>query len=550
MLFNSLSFLVFFPVTTIIYFALPRRFRWVHLLACSCLFYASFIPRYLLILFGVILIDYGAGLGIERSRGGVRRAFLVASIVANVGILAAFKYFNFLNANVRALAEVLHWNYPIRDLGWLLPIGLSFHTFQSMSYTIEVYLGRQKAERHLGIYALYVMFYPQLVAGPIERPQNLLHQFREYHPFDADRTFSGLRLMLWGFFKKLVVADRLAPVVDVVYGNPHAYGGAWLLLATYFFAVQIYCDFSGYSDVAIGAARVLGFKLMTNFNRPYAAASVTEFWRRWHISLSTWFRDYLYIPLGGSRVSKPRWCFNILIVFLISGMWHGSNWTYLAWGGLHGILVILTRSSERLLRWIVGPTGLARGRLLWHGFSTRGRQASNARLVFDGGRPRLDTGLVGLVYPGNPVAPPTGYKPVPRNTTASGDFLRLTTMSRAFSVFVTFNLVSLAWIFFRSRSIGEAGWIISHLVGRSWLAHPPFTAFPLGIVPYRPSQLRLALLLIIAMMLIEWAASLRGMTQRWQRQPVWVRWPAYYALILFLLLVGDLGTRTFIYFQF
>jgi D-alanyl-lipoteichoic acid acyltransferase DltB (MBOAT superfamily) len=486
MLFNSLSFLIFFPVTTIIYFALPQRFRWVHLLACSCLFYASFIPRYLIVLLGVILIDFGAGLGIERSRGPMRRVFLVASLLANVGILAAFKYFNFFNGNVRALAETLHWNYPVRDLGWLLPIGLSFHTFQSMSYTIEVYLGRQKAERHLGIYALYVMFYPQLVAGPIERPQSLLHQFREHHAFDADRIFSGLRLMLWGFFKKLVVADRLAPVVDAVYGNPHAYGGGWLLAATYFFAIQIYCDFSGYSDVAIGAARVLGFGLMKNFDRPYAAASVPEFWRRWHISLSTWFRDYLYIPLGGSRVPVLRWCFNIMVVFVVSGMWHGSNWTYLAWGALHGILVIGSRLTRR----------------------ARARIASIIR-----------------------VAPHPLF-------------------SRVASVFVTFNLVALTWIFFRASSIGEAGWILSHLGSGPWLAHPDSMDFPMGIVPYRPSQIRLALLLVLAMWLTEWAGAIRGAAEKWARQPAWVRWPAYYALIVCLLLVGDLGTRTFIYFQF
>lgn len=486
MLFNSLSFLLFFPLTTIIYFALPHRFRWVHLLACSCLFYASFIPGYLLILLGVIAIDYLAGLGIERSGGGMRRAFLVASLLANVGILATFKYFNFVNGNVRALAEALHWNYPVRDLGWLLPIGLSFHTFQSMSYTIEVYLGRQKAERHLGIYALYVMFYPQLVAGPIERPQHLLHQFREFHRFDADRTYSGLRLMLWGFFKKLVVADRLAPIVDAVYGNPHAYGGGFLVMATYFFAIQIYCDFSGYSDVAIGAARVLGFDLMTNFDRPYAAASVAEFWRRWHISLSTWFRDYLYIPLGGSRVSKARWCFNIMVVFLVSGMWHGSNWTYLVWGALHGLYLIGFRLTQRF----------------WDGAKE----------------------VIGLVD--NPA------------------------ITRVVGVLVTFNLVALAWIFFRAKSIGEAGWIVSHLARGPWLAHPPFTDFPLGIVPYRPSQIRSALWLIVALSLTEWAASLRGAAGRWLRQPIWVRWPAYYALILCILLIGDLGTRTFIYFQF
>ncbi|HSU69728.1 MAG TPA: MBOAT family O-acyltransferase, partial [Tepidisphaeraceae bacterium] len=347
MLFNSFTFLVFFPVTTFIYFALPHRYRWLHLLACSCLFYASFIPGYLLILLAVILIDYVAGIGIEQSAGRLRKLLLLVSLLANVGVLAVFKYFNFVNANLHALSQALHWNYPVRDLGWLLPIGLSFHTFQSMSYTIEVYRGNQKAERNLGIYALYVMFYPQLVAGPIERPQNLLHQFREHHVFDSDRVFSGLRLMLWGFFKKLVVADRIAPLVDSVYLHPHEYGGGWIVLGTYLFAIQIYCDFSGYSDVAIGAARVLGFRLMTNFDRPYAATSVAEFWRRWHISLSTWFRDYLYVPLGGSRVSFVRWAFNILVVFIVSGLWHGAAWTFLIWGALHGVFLVGTRLIER-----------------------------------------------------------------------------------------------------------------------------------------------------------------------------------------------------------
>src|SRR6186997_162690 len=221
MLFNSFTFLIFFPVVVTIYFVMPHRLRWAWLLAASCYFYMAFIPVYILILFFTIAVDYAAGILIEDAQGTKRRMFLIMSIVANVGVLAIFKYFNFLNANARAIAEVFHWPYGMPALHIILPIGLSFHTFQAMSYTIEVYRGRHKAERHFGIYSLYVMFYPQLVAGPIERPQNLLHQFRERYDFDYDRVVSGLRLMVWGLFKKVVIADRLALVVDTVYNDPH-----------------------------------------------------------------------------------------------------------------------------------------------------------------------------------------------------------------------------------------------------------------------------------------------------------------------------------------
>jgi D-alanyl-lipoteichoic acid acyltransferase DltB (MBOAT superfamily) len=224
MLFNSLSFLFFFPLTTLIYFLLPHQVRWIHLLACSCLFYAAFIPAYLLVLLAVISVDFAAGILIEGATGRRRAAFLILSLVANIGLLVFFKYFNFLNENLRAIAHFLQWNYPIRNLGMLLPIGLSFHTFQSMAYTIEVYRGRQKAERHFGVYSLYVMFYPQLVAGPIERPQHLLPQFREVHVFSADHTFDGLTQMLWGFFKKVVIADRLAAIVDAIYAGARKAG--------------------------------------------------------------------------------------------------------------------------------------------------------------------------------------------------------------------------------------------------------------------------------------------------------------------------------------
>jgi alginate O-acetyltransferase complex protein AlgI len=341
MLFNSFQFLLFFPLVTLLYFLLPHRWRWLQLLVASCLFYCAFIPVYILILFFTIIIDYGAGLMIEGAAGKKRKLFLVISLLANIGVLAVFKYFNFFADNINDVLHSLNLEvHPIPLLDIILPIGLSFHTFQAMSYTIEVYRGHQPAERHLGIYALYVMFYPQLVAGPIERPQNLLHQFRERHHFDPDHMVKGLRLMLWGFFMKVVVADRLALYVDSAYNNVAEHNGTTLLLATFLFSFQIYCDFAGYSYIAIGAARTMGFKLMTNFNRPYMATSVSAFWNRWHISLSTWFRDYLYIPLGGNRVSRHRKYRNLLLVFLVSGLWHGANWTFVIWGGLNGLFLI------------------------------------------------------------------------------------------------------------------------------------------------------------------------------------------------------------------
>lgn len=340
MLFNSLSFLVFFPVVTGLYFLLPHKYRWLLLLLASCYFYMAFVPVYILILGFTIIVDYFAGIYIEKLSGKQRKWALIASLFANIGVLAVFKYWNFLNENLSLLLKNFGTHNPVPFLEILLPIGLSFHTFQAMSYTIEVYRGKQKAERHFGIYALYVMFYPQLVAGPIERPQNVLHQFHEKHSFDYQRVVEGLRLMLWGLFKKIVIADRLAVYVNEVYRHPDQYHGITVWAATYCFAFQIYCDFSGYSDIAIGSARVMGFSLMQNFNLPYFATSVREFWSRWHISLSTWFRDYLYIPLGGNRRGELRWLINLLIVFLVSGLWHGAKWTFVVWGALHGTYLI------------------------------------------------------------------------------------------------------------------------------------------------------------------------------------------------------------------
>lgn len=309
-----------------------------------------FVPVYILILGFTILVDYFAGIFIARSSGKKRKYWLVASIIANIGVLSFFKYYNFLNDAITSFLGMVNYHNPIPYHYILLPLGLSFHTFQAMSYTIEVYRGNQKVEKHFGIYALYVLFYPQLVAGPIERPQNMLHQFHEEKHFNYERVADGLKIMLWGFIKKLVVSDRLALYVNTIFGNPEQHSGISMLMATFFFIFQVYCDFSGYSDIAIGAAKIMGFNLMTNFVRPFCSKSIQEVWRRWHISLTSWFRDYLYFPLGGSKKGVFITIRNIIIVLAVSGLWHGANGTYIIWGLLNGVLLALEQALNPLLR--------------------------------------------------------------------------------------------------------------------------------------------------------------------------------------------------------
>jgi D-alanyl-lipoteichoic acid acyltransferase DltB (MBOAT superfamily) len=502
-LFNSIQFLIFFPLVTALYFISPYRYRWLLLLAASCYFYMAFIPVYILILGFTIVVDYFAGIVIENAFGRKRRLFLIFSLLANIGVLFVFKYFNFLNANLKDLADLIHWNYPIHSLSIILPIGLSFHTFQAMSYTIEVYRGRQKAERHFGIYALYVMFYPQLVAGPIERPQNLLHQFREKHDFDYQRVTDGLKLMAWGFFKKIVIADRLAVAVNLVFNEPTKHTGAPLIIATYFFAFQIYCDFSGYSDIAIGAAQVMGFKLMENFKRPYLSASVAEFWTRWHISLSTWFADYIYIPLARSHAKRklraPRRLYNplgyimtkwgrysdIYVVFLISGIWHGANWTFIIWGLLHATYLVFSLLTKR-------------------------------------------------------------------NRVKAAQYLRLTqypTLYKWLKIFVVFHLVAFAWIFFRANTVSDAFYVVRHLVSglnlQSFIG--PEISSKLGM---SRTALAITICLILLMEVIHLIQERVRLRPALMTKPVWVRWALYYSVIALILFFGEFGAQQFIYFQF
>ncbi len=484
MLFNSFTFLIFFPVVVAIYFALPHRWRWAWLLAASCYFYMAFIPIYILILFFTIAIDYAAGILIENAEGKRRKLYLAASIVANVGVLAVFKYFNFLNANARAIAEVFHWPYDLQPLAIILPIGLSFHTFQAMSYTIEVYRRRQPAERHFGIYALYVMFFPQLVAGPIERPQNLLHQFYEKHRFEYERVAGGLRKMAYGLFLKVVIADRLARYVNVVYNDPTSFEGLTLVVATVFFAFQIYCDFAGYSAMAIGTAEVMGFRLMKNFDRPYLSRSISEFWSRWHISLSSWFRDYLYIPLGGNRVGRPRLYWNLFVTFLLSGLWHGANWTFVIWGALNGFYLIFS-------------------------LVTKDARASFVRAIGLASRPSLHAFV---------------------------------------SVAITFTLACIAWVFFRANTLSDALHVLTGSIARPTMHQiVPDIIRGEGISKF---EVLYSMMLITGLMTLEWISTRVDVVKRFRLQPVWVRWPAYYAICMAIWLLGITSEKAFIYFQF
>lgn len=347
------------------YFAIPERWtrgRNLLLLAASYYFYMNWEPVYALLLLTSTVVTYAAAIGIDRFKEErKRKVCLTGSLVLNLAILFLFKYYNFLASNIEDLLQASGAGVRMPEFSFLLPVGISFYTFQALGYSIDVYRGTTRVERDFPTYALFVSFFPQLVAGPIERSNNLLPQFRERHSFDYERAMAGVRLMVWGYFMKLVLADRCAIYVDAIFNNVAHHNGGSYLLASLFFPFQIYGDFAGYSLIAIGAARVLGFRLMENFRRPYFARSVGEFWHRWHISLSTWFKDYVYIPLGGNRVDRWRQYFNLLVTFIVSGIWHGANWTYLCWGALHGTLLCV----EKALGLSGRKFGGVRGAIQW-----------------------------------------------------------------------------------------------------------------------------------------------------------------------------------------
>ncbi|MFN0060680.1 MAG: MBOAT family O-acyltransferase [Planctomycetota bacterium] len=486
MKFNSIEFLLYFPLVALSYFLLPQRHRWLLLLAASYYFYMCWEPVYALLIVASTVVDYAAGrlMGASADRAQ-RRKYLFVSMALNLGLLFTFKYLDFTLASLKAAFAPFNLLEDLPLFHLVLPVGISFYTFQTLSYTIDVYRGTAPAERHLGYFALYVVYFPQLVAGPIERTDRLLPQLRATHAFDLQRIYSGALCMLWGFFKKLAIADPLGLIVDPVYNNPQAFEGPAFVVATVAFAIQIYCDFSGYSDIAIGASRILGIELMQNFRRPYLARSLVEFWQRWHISLSQWFRDYVYVPLGGNRGSTARVCVNLFIVFLVSGLWHGASWTFVAWGALHGTYLIV-------------------GRL------TRAPRAALAAAL------RLER--------------------VPR-------------LHLAAQIATTFTLVLAAWVFFRAASVADACYIFASL-GTGWQSFTVSVLEPFANVGVPLDQLVAALIAILCLELVQLAQEYTRLSAWFFQRPVALRWGAYQLLLLGVFLLGDFHERAFIYFQF
>ena len=351
MLFTSIAFAIFFSLVFIIYWAVPHKFRWPLLLAVSCYFYVSWNPKYVLLILFTTAVSYAAGLILDGCESPQKkRITLAAALISCLGVLVFFKYFNFISESISSFLGLFAIKINPIIVKVTLPVGISFYTFQILSYVIDVYRGNIKAERNFGIYAACISYFPKLVAGPIERAGNLIPQLKSEKHFEYDKAAYGLKLMAWGYFKKIAIADILAVYVDKVYDGIGSMHGLDYALAILFFTIQIYCDFSGYSDIAIGASKLFGIDLMTNFKSPYFSKSVKEFWSRWHISLSTWFRDYVYIPLGGSRCSPAKNYRNLLITFAVSGLWHGANWTFVIWGAMHGVLQILEKMFDSVLK--------------------------------------------------------------------------------------------------------------------------------------------------------------------------------------------------------
>lgn len=491
MLFNSLHFVAFFPIATGLYFATPGRHRWAVLLALSYYFYASWRVEYVFLLAGSTLVDYGAALGMGRSRTALRRKlFLALSLSTNLGVLFFFKYFTFVSETIHAVLSPLGLSPGVASFHPLLPVGISFYTFQTLAYALEVYWGRQEPERHLGRFALYVSFFPQLVAGPIERPGRLLPQLRTVHRFVGRRVVSGLTRMGWGFFQKLVIADRLALAVNDIYNNPQGQTTGTILLGTYLFAFQLYADFAGYTDIARGTARVMGYELMVNFRRPFFATSISDFWRRWHISMTTWFRDYLFKPLGGARKGRVRALWNIVAVFFLSGLWHGAAWTYVVSGLLFAAF------------FLVGHVTRDRRNAAW-------QKVERWAAAVD---PRLGP-TVGRLRPW---------------------------LARI----LTFHLVCIAFLFFRANTIGDALYFVRTLGGR---VGEPVPAPSLALEPY---QLALALAAILTLLAVNIMERDRDLDEKLLLQPRWIRWGTLYGVSLATLMFGHFGAQPFIYFQF
>lgn len=497
MLFNSIDFLIFFPAVCLLHFAIPQKARSLFLLVCSYYFYMCWNPKYALLMLSSTVITFASGLLIdyankfeEPKSKRLKHLWVALSFSMNLLILFFFKYYGFASRNATTVLGLLGVQIQFPAIDVILPVGISFYTFQALSYTMDVYRKEIYAEKNFIRYALFVSFFPQLVAGPIERSKNLLVQIDRPKTFDWIRIRRGMLLMLYGYFQKVVLSSYLALAVDAAYNDIKDATGFQLLIATILFAFQIYCDFGGYSNIAIGAANVLGFDLMENFNTPYLARSVAEFWHRWHISLSTWFRDYLYIPLGGNRKGKLRKHINIMITFLVSGLWHGASWSFVVWGGLNGLFQVMGEVFKPI--------------------------TDRINELF-----KVDTDSIS---------------------------------HRVFKTITTFVLIDFTWIFFRASSFrdglriirkifsfGEAGWITwgSNIKG-------------LDLTTQTLNILILSLVILIIADLFKYkGVEIRSF---FLSQPLWLRWAFIYAAIFFVLIFGVYGpgydAAEFIYFQF
>lgn len=481
---NSLPFGLFLAGVAMAGFLLPGRHRWGLLLASSCVFYMAFVPAHLAIVAAMILVTYACARGLERSDGLPRRLLFSLSVCTSLGALLAFKCLGTGSAAGTATSPAAGWPQALSPGAGPMPIGLSFLVFLLLGYVVDVHRGLQPAERHPGIFALCALFFPKVVAGPLERPRQFLLQLREAPPFDYARVVGGLRLIAWGLLRKTVIADPLGVFVDAVYGDPRRYAGLPLLLATYLYAIQIYCDFAGYTDIARGSARVLGYKLVPNFRQPYLAGSIPEFWRRWHMSLMSWLREYLWwplvrrAPLEGSPWAGVRRAGSMLVVFLVCGFWHGVTWTFVAWGGLHGLYMVASPRAgaafSKMARWT---------------------RIDRAPRVLD-----------------------------------------------AIAVCATFNLVSLGWVFFRANSLGDAWYVVTHMLSGGALQ----LRFGVGLGVGRAV---VAGTCFVMMESVQWACR----TGRFSvgDAPALVRWSGYAAVVLLVTFFGSIQSNAgFIYFRF
>ncbi len=494
MLFTTLNFLFFFSIVLFFSWLIPGKYRWVILLAASFYFYFCWEPLYIIVLIISTLIDYFCGVRIGKSQNPKERLhYLILSLFSNLGLLFIFKYLDFFNASMNTLLQPFHIIYNAPALNIVVPLGLSYYTFRKLGYIIDVYRENLAPEKHLGKFALYVSFFPAIIAGPIDRAKDLLPQFSRTYGFDYSRITGGVKLLVWGMFKKLVIADHLATFVQAVYNHPRDFQGLDLIIATLFFSIQIYADFSGYSDMAIGIAQILGYNLVDNFNRPYFATSITEFWRRWHISLTTWLRDYLFLPAAyavSRKIKKDRllkikaevWAYiiGILVTMLICGLWHGARWTFIIWGGLHGLYLAFS-------------------------FAARKYKKKWRKRVYQ---------------PLTPV---------------------LKSLYKGIQILFTFLGVSFLWIFFRANSLADAFYIISHLpkgIGMSSV----FSKMGLGLY--------ITLASIGLMLFIQIIQPHSGYRDMFAPRPLIFRWVMYLLLVLAIMNLGKFREIPFIYVQF